>query len=194
MGIRAAADAGLSLNLYREIFYPVMSMVSETTPGPFETRTPTALHNPVEPQVGWPELFAKARIEADNRGWEEPIGDTFYSDNFAVFGVRFYYPGEDHDSGGMKVKSLYYDGKSADLIGDEVPWEGTAADVFNQLQFPLHSGRIAGLPGRIIVSIMGIAVAMLSITGLVIWWKKRKARVASKRRKQEAALAATSAT
>ena len=53
------------------------------------------------------------------------------------------------------------------------------------------AGRIAGLPGRIIVSIMGIAVAMLSITGLVIWWKKRKARVASKRRKQEAALTAT---
>ena len=75
-----------------------------------------------------------------------------------------------------------------------MPWEGTAADVFNQLQFPLHSGRIAGLPGRIIVSFMGIAVAMLSITGLVIWWKKRKARVASKRRKQDPALAATSAT
>ena len=91
----------------------------------------------------------------------------------------------------MKVKSLYYDGRSAALIGEEEPWEGTVADVFSQLQFPLHSGRIVGLPGRIIVSIMGIAVAMLSITGLVIWWKKRKARVTSKRRKQEAAMAAT---
>ena len=182
------AFTSFSLNLYREVFYPVMSMVSETTPGPFETRTPTALHDPVEPRVSWPALFDKARTEADNRNWQEPIGDTFYSDNFAVFGVRFYYPGEDHDSGGMKVKSLYYDGKNGELIGDEVPWQGTAADVFNQLQFPLHSGRIAGMPGRIIVSIMGIAVAMLSITGVVIWWKKRKARVAIKKRKREMTL------
>ena len=106
--------------------------------------------------------------------------------------MRFYYPGEDHDSGGMKVKSLYYDGKSAELLGDEVPWTGTAADVFNQLQFPLHSGRIAGLPGRIIISIIGIAVAMLSITGVVIWWKKRKARATSRRRKTAGSLARNS--
>ena len=128
------AFTSFSRNLYREVFYPIMSTVSETTPGPFETRTPTALHDPVEPQVAWPTFFNKARAEADTRGWQEPIGDTFYSDNFAVFGVRFYYPGEDHDSGGMKVKSLYYDGKNGTLIGDEVPWTGTAADVFNQLQ------------------------------------------------------------
>ncbi len=184
------AFTSFSLNLYREVFYPIMSTVSETTPGPFETRTPTALHDPVEPQVAWPTLFNKARAEADTRGWQEPIGDTFYSDNFAVFGVRFYYPGEDHDSGGMKVKSLYYDGKNGTLIGDEVPWTGTAADVFNQLQFPLHSGRIAGLPGRIIISFMGIAVAMLSITGVVIWWKKRKARATSRRRREDS-IAAT---
>ncbi|MGB1464987.1 MAG: PepSY-associated TM helix domain-containing protein [Alcanivorax nanhaiticus] len=177
------AFTSFSLNLYREVFYPIMSTVSETTPGPFETRTPTALHDPVEPGIAWQPLLQQARDEADQRDWDEPIGDVFYSDNFAVFGVRFYYPGEDHDSGGMKVKSLYYDGKNGELIGDEVPWTGTAADVFNQLQFPLHSGRIAGLPGRILVSFMGIAVAMLSFTGIVIWWKKRKARVASRKRK-----------
>lgn len=94
----------------------------------------------MEPRVSWPALFDKARTEADNRNWQEPIGDTFYSDNFAVFGVRFYYPGEDHDSGGMKVKSLYYDGENGNLIGDEVPWQGTAADVFNQLQFRFTPG------------------------------------------------------
>lgn len=177
------AFTSFSLNLYREVFYPIMSTVSETTPGPFETRTPTALHDPVEPGMEWPPLLRQAQEEADQRDWDEPVGDVFYSDNFAVFGVRFYYPGEDHDSGGMKVKSLYYDGNNGELIGDEVPWTGTAADVFNQLQFPLHSGRIAGLPGRIIISFMGIAVAMLSFTGIVIWWKKREARVASQKRK-----------
>ena len=57
-----------------------------------------------------------------------------------------------------------------------MPWEGTAADIFLQLQFPLHSGRIAGIPGRIVLSFLGVVVAMLSLTGIVIWLKKRAAR------------------
>lgn len=176
------AFTSFSLNLYREVFYPVMSLVTQTTPGPFETRTPSPLHQPVEPQISWEELFAQARDDAAARDWPEPLGDVFYSDNFAVFGARFYFAGDDHASGGMKIKSLYYDGLSGEPIGQQVPWQGTAADVFNQLQFPLHSGRILGLPGRILMSVMGLVVAMLSITGLVIWWKKRRARLAMRQR------------
>ncbi len=176
------AFTSFSLNLYREVFYPVMSLVSETTPGPFETRKPSPLHEPVEPTISWSELFAQARNDAATRNWPEPLGDVFYSDNFAVFGARFYFPGDDHASGGMKIKSLYYDGRTGDFIGQQVPWQGTAADVFNQLQFPLHSGRILGLPGRILMSVMGLLVAMLSMTGLVIWWKKRRARLAMRQR------------
>jgi uncharacterized iron-regulated membrane protein len=45
-----------------------------------------------------------------------------------------------------------------------------------QAQFPLHSGRIIGLPGRILISVIGVAVAVLSATGLMIWLRKRSAR------------------
>ncbi|MCK1316969.1 PepSY domain-containing protein, partial [Bradyrhizobium sp. 23] len=41
----------------------------------------------------------------------------------------------------------------------------------------LHSGRIVGLFGRILISVMGLVVAALSVTGIVIWWRKRRARV-----------------
>jgi uncharacterized iron-regulated membrane protein len=61
-----------------------------------------------------------------------------------------------------------------------VPGEGSAGDIFLQAQFPLHSGRIIGLPGRIRISLMGLAVATLSVTGLVIWWRKRQARAAKR--------------
>jgi uncharacterized iron-regulated membrane protein len=46
--------------------------------------------------------------------------------------------------------------------------------VFNQLQFPIHSGRVLGIPGRLLISCMGLVVAMLSITGVVIWLRKRR--------------------
>lgn len=63
-------------------------------------------------------------------------------------------------------------------LRERVPWKGTAADIFVQAQFPLHSGRILGLPGRILVSVMGLVVAALSVTGVVIWYRKRRARLA----------------
>jgi hypothetical protein len=68
------------------------------------------------------------------------------------------------------------DGVDGRILGEQVPWRGSAADVFMQLQFPIHSGRIAGIPGRIIISAMGIAIALLSVTGVVIWAMKRARR------------------
>ncbi|MNJ03406.1 hypothetical protein D3C73_1637050 [compost metagenome] len=50
-----------------------------------------------------------------------------------------------------------------------------------QLQLPLHSGRILGMTGRIMMSIMGVFVVMLAITGIVIWERKRRARKATAR-------------
>lgn len=64
----------------------------------------------------------------------------------------------------------------ARLLGERQPWKGTVADIFVQAQFPLHSGRILGLPGRILISFMGLVVAMLSVTGVLIWWRKRASR------------------
>jgi uncharacterized iron-regulated membrane protein len=100
---------------------------------------------------------------------------VFYGTQYGLYAVIFFNPGEEHGSGGMR-KMLFVDGKTGTLEGSRVPWEGTAADVFMQLQFPLHSGRIAGLPGRILLSFMGLVVALLSLTGIIIWLKKRAAR------------------
>jgi uncharacterized iron-regulated membrane protein len=44
----------------------------------------------------------------------------------------------------------------------------------------LHSGRLLGMPGRILMSFMGVMVAMLSVTGMVIWARKRRARLLHK--------------
>ena len=170
------AFTSFSLNLYREVFYPMMSVVSEVTPGPFDTRPPQPLNKPLLADVDFPSVIGAAAAEGQKRNWDEPVGSVFYSSMFGFHGVSFFHPGQDHGSGGMGTKTLYFDGKEGSLIGDRIPWEGTAADVFVQLQFPLHSGRILGLPGRIMMSVMGLVVAMLSVTGVYIWLKKRRAR------------------
>lgn len=182
------AFTGFSLNLYREVFYPVMSMVSKVTPSPFDVRTPRDHDDPIEPKMGYAEIINRAAEEATSRGWAAPLGGVFYSPDFGVYSVGFYEPGDDHGSAGVGPPFLFFDGLDGRLLGDRQPWKGTAADIFVQAQFPLHSGRILGIPGRILISLMGLVVAALSITGVVIWYRKRSARV-KQRRRREAELA-----
>ncbi len=169
------AFTAFSLNLYREIFYPVMSLVTEVTPSPFDVRTPNDKHQPIVPTVGYAAILEQAQREAGKRGWQEPLGDVFYSQEFGIYGVRFFQPGDDHGAAGVGPPALYYDQSDGRYLGDLQPWKGTVADIFVQAQFPMHSGRILGLPGRILVSIMGLGTAILSVTGVVIWWRKQAA-------------------
>lgn len=170
------AFSSISMNLADIVVRPIISTFATLTPDPFDDRIPTDETKAIEPALSWQQAIDIASDDARKRGWTEPPGSAFYGRLHGLYGVLFYNPGEEHGSNGM-VKMLFFDGSSGASAGGRVPWEGTAADVFMQLQFPLHSGRIAGLPGRILISFIGIVVAMLSITGIIVWAKKRAARV-----------------
>jgi uncharacterized iron-regulated membrane protein len=171
------AFTGFSLNLYREIFYPLMSTVSQVTPGPFDVRTPKPPNEPIAPKLGYEQVIDIAAREADRQAIDAPVGSIQYSTEYGIYTVRFYQPGDEHGTGGAGPRALYFDGSDGRYLGDYRPWTGTAADIFVQAQFPLHSGRILGVPGRILVSIMGIIVVSLSVTGVVIWLRKRRSRI-----------------
>jgi uncharacterized iron-regulated membrane protein len=178
------AFTAFSLNLYREVFYPVMTKISKVTPSAFDLKVRAPKHNPVSPNSQYSEIITKAQNDAVKRSWPEPVGSVQYNQGFGVYTVQFYYPKEGHGVGGVGHKRLYYDGQDGGYLGDREPWKGTAADIFLQAQFPLHSGRILGMPGRIIISAMGLVVAMLSVTGIALWWRKyfsRRRYVSSKK-------------
>jgi uncharacterized iron-regulated membrane protein len=170
------AFTAFSLNLYREVFFPVMTLVSDVTPSPFDLRTPTPPEQPIAARIDFADALARARREAAARRWPEPAGEIFYARNFGIYGVEFFHPEDEHGSGGVGPRMLFIDGADGSYLGDRQPWQGTVADLFVQAQFPLHSGRILGLPGRILVSLMGLVVAGLTATGVYIWWRKRDGR------------------
>jgi len=58
-------------------------------------------------------------------------------------------------------------------------------------QFPLHSGKAFGWPGRIAIFMTGIATCMFIVTGLMMWARKRAGR--RKKRPHAALIAATGA-
>lgn len=171
------AFTAFSLNLYFEVFSPLMKTVSNYTPTPYEQREYRHLDHPVEPKMTWTQIYERAQADGKARGWDTPVGSLFYGPAHGIYQVGFFHPGDDHGAAGVGPAQLYYDSEDGRPLGQKLPWVGTVADIFVQMQFPLHSGRILGLPGRILISLMGLVVAALSVTGVVIWWKKRRARL-----------------
>lgn len=176
------AVTSVSMNLERQVVRPLVELFSPLTPSPFASRTPVTLDEQIVPQLDRRQAIAVASAEARRLGWQAPPGGLFHSAEFGVYGVGFYAPGDDHGSAGLGNPWIYVDSRSGELAGAHVPGTGSAGDIFLQAQLPLHSGRIIGLPGRILVSLLGLVVAGLSLTGLVIWAKKRRSRVLADQR------------
>lgn len=183
------AFTAASLNLSREVFLPVLSQVSQVTPTPYDQRSAADQHRPIVPRLTREDAVALGGAEAARRGWAAPAGAVSYSPEYGLYSVRFFEPGGDQGAAGVGPALLYVDGDDGRILGRREPWVGTAADIFVQAQFPLHSGRILGLPGRVLVSALGLVVAALSVTGVVIWWRKRAARQRALLRRRGASLA-----
>ncbi len=84
------AFTAFSLNLYREVFYPVMSTISKVTPTPFRCAPPNALDKPIEAKITYPAVLETARREGQRRGWTVPPGSIFYSSPWGIYGVSFF--------------------------------------------------------------------------------------------------------
>ena len=76
---------------------------------------------------------------------------------------------------------INFDADTGELISFEAPTgEHSGNTVTNWLR-ALHMADVFGLPYRIFVCVLGLIITMLSVTGVYIWWKKRCARVKSRR-------------
>ncbi|MGM9489104.1 PepSY-associated TM helix domain-containing protein [Ideonella sp. YS5] len=168
------AVTSVSMNLNTQVMRPVVEWFSPLTRSPFASRSPAA--RPIEPRVGRAEVLARAEAEARRRGFTEPAGGVFLSPEFGLWGVGFFRAGHDHGDGGLGNAWLYFDSRTGELAGAHVPGTGSAGDLFLQSMFPLHSGRLLGLPGRVLISALGAAIALFSATGVWLWWSRRVAQ------------------
>lgn len=55
----------------------------------------------------------------------------------------------------------------------------SAGETFLDWQWPLHSGQAFGMTGRLLVFLSGLACPVIYVTGLLMWWRKRKSRAAA---------------
>ena len=74
--------------------------------------------------------------------------------------------------------TVWIDGDSGDLVALDLPTGQAAGNTVTQWLYHLHFGSIAGggWPYQAFVSLMGLLITALSVTGGWIWWRKRSKR------------------
>ena len=69
------------------------------------------------------------------------------------------------------------DARDGRLLGVQVPTGQRAANTFTSWIIALHVTSVFGRPWQIAVSLIGILVVVITVTGVLIWWRKRRSRV-----------------
>ena len=106
--------------------------------------------------------FLSFGIDCSNNGEISAVG-TKQESNFQAYDN---YCAVNFDSAGRYVNIDY------------IPWKNyDTARKFYDINFSLfHTGWALGIPGKILWCIMGLTPAFLSITGFLLWWRKRSSR------------------
>lgn len=174
LALFAVALSSVAVSLKVEIFRPALSVLVPTSQLMWERPLPTT---PPGWQIDWNAATALAKAEAGRRGWHEPVRLIYVVPTAGYYAFRF---GREHKAG-FGVSHIYVASDDGRILSVEEAGAGKPGDAIEDLMLPIHSGQVFGLPGRILICMTGLAVAMLSITGVYIWWKKRQPRIARAR-------------
>lgn len=174
------AWSSVALNLGEQIYAPVtravlgMTPPSQLPPRP-EQQAPALSWRPA--YLRGQALMREALAQRDIRVWREDAlrYDHHRSEYNYWIATKFRNHGEPCDWFGVT-----FDADTGELLRvneeDIEPHRERAGDWFTRWIVDLHMARVWGLPYRIFVCAMGLVVTALSVTGAIIWWRKRRAR------------------
>ena len=77
---------------------------------------------------------------------------------------------------------LFFDADSGKMLRVELPTGAASGDTIYTWISSMHRAELWGLPFKLFMTVTGLVVAMLSVTGVLIWRKKRRARFAHARK------------
>jgi uncharacterized iron-regulated membrane protein len=175
------AWSAVGLNLH-EVYEPVMQLAFGMEE-PASQRLPKLEQPRPEPVLSWYEARSTGQrlmaerakssgfevIEAYRLGYEPELGAFRYRVRSSL-DVSDRYPST----------AVWLDGDSGNLIAFDAPTGESTGRTLTTWLYQLHFGAVAigGMPYRIFVCLMGVAVTLLSVTGLWIWLRKRNKRAA----------------
>lgn len=166
------AFTGVSLTLSQELFRPAVGSLTPLTPLPL-SRIPTTTAAKRPPALNWDEAAARAKSFLSDGMTEWRLRHIAYMPERGAYRVRMVEPGFRDSPVRVREEQVYINGDTGELLARTGYESGSPGDRFIEWLFPLHTGQAFGRPGRILICVSGLLVALLSITGIVIWWLRR---------------------
>jgi uncharacterized iron-regulated membrane protein len=171
------AVSSVELNLYGEVFQPVLGKVMpivnvrDQVRRELQAAPPPANAAP----IGWEAALARGRAlmaehaQRDRFTVEEETSLSF-GRAFGVYAFRVRSTLDIDDRYGRTM--LYFSAVDGRELAFEHTYMASGNAVIRWLAM-LHFGHVWGMPFRLFVFAMGILSAVLSVTGVLIWWRKR---------------------
>jgi len=181
--IFAWSSVGLNME---KVFTPVMHRILPfAQPGPNIPPRPEPLEHP---RLDWQAAYTKGHtLLADQARAHDFVVDkeTYlsYSSDIGAYTI-----GAKSANEGEKTAqtSVTFDADTGALL--QSSWPGSrpqkAGDVVSNWLFWLHTTAVLGRPWQIVVSVIGLVITALALTGIYIWWRKREGRILAARRQQ----------
>lgn len=189
------AWSGVMLNL-NEVYRPVTRVLLGVSEGVAALPSSGARHR--EPNLSWRAARARGRSligeMAAREGLEIRDEQALIVDRKR--GVYKYSVRSSRDIGEQAQTAVFFDVDDGSLRLYSLPSSDhePPGDKLSRWLRALHTASVFGRPMHILVSVIGLLVAVLSISGVYIWWRKRAARFAHAGRVLKASTAAETAS
>jgi uncharacterized iron-regulated membrane protein len=174
IGLTLLAFTSVSMNFFDEAVTPIMAAISPARPSPFDrpARRPSA---PAAGAAGFRAALAAAKQVAGERGLKWAPAVASYVPDRGLFGVMFTPTGYETYRG-LGPVTYYFEGPGARFVYADDPYHDSPGRMFSRSLFPLHSGEMAGPSGSAVVCVLGLAAGQQGLTGVYIWWTRRRRR------------------
>jgi len=166
------AASGAAIGLDKQLFVPVVNLFSASAPQ-VETQiepSPMAPAGTDQPAISFDTAVGEAQQHMQLLGLQTEPSAISYDHEDGTYRIDF----GNRDQAGLHFNSVYLAATDGTIMGDTVKGTYSLEDWASATRDRIHSGKIAGLPGRILVFLSGWAVALLSLTGVIVWWKRRR--------------------
>ena len=101
----------------------------------------------------------------------------------AYYSVRFTLPDEWRTWSGRATVRL--DASTGAVLAVYDPLNAPLLNRLDDVAYPVHLGEAGGVPGRVLVMLAGLSLPVFYVTGVTLWWRKRRSRRGSRKANRE---------
>ncbi|HEX4710883.1 PepSY-associated TM helix domain-containing protein [Phenylobacterium sp.] len=183
VGALAVSATGLLLNFYSEFSEPLAQALS-----PSRFTEPTGRPEAAGARsIGYADAIRIASDRARSDGRRLKLAVASFEPEENLFRIGFSASGA-RDYWWLGPTYYYVDAATGAVVARDDPYRDSAGRIFLRALYPVHSGRILGWAARLYIFGTGLATAVMAVTGIYVWLRKRKARAATRLTTARAAL------